>query len=234
MTTAKKNILSRLRSVSVGNDVESPDITTLMSGRGRPSQGQRELVQKLQFELEKAHAEVFHTTSETVGGTLANLALAKGVRTLIVGRDAPSWLSKRLRDDTSVQIVVFDRPADLISEQLFNQIDAGLTMARGGIAETGSLIVWPTAGEPRSLSLIPHINFVVLQSDLIHDCLLSAMKADHWASGMPTNALLISGPSKTADIQQTLAYGAHGPRELVVLIVHSDDWDMGSTACMQR
>jgi L-lactate dehydrogenase complex protein LldG len=38
---------------------------------------------------------------------------------------------------------------------------------------------------------------------------------------LPTNALLISGPSKTADIQQTLAYGAHGPRELVVLIVPS-------------
>ena len=37
---------------------------------------------------------------------------------------------------------------------------------------------------------------------------------------MPTNALLISGPSKTADIQQTLAYGAHGPRELIVLLCH--------------
>ena len=34
--------------------------------------------------------------------------------------------------------------------------------------------------------------------------------------GMPTNVILISGPSKTADIQLTLAYGAHGPRDLVV------------------
>lgn len=40
-----------------------------------------------------------------------------------------------------------------------------------------------------------------------------------WAHHMPTNALLISGPSKTADIQQTLAYGAHGPSELVVLLL---------------
>jgi len=39
-----------------------------------------------------------------------------------------------------------------------------------------------------------------------------------WESGMPTNLLLVSGPSKTADIQQTLAYGAHGPKELVVLL----------------
>lgn len=34
---------------------------------------------------------------------------------------------------------------------------------------------------------------------------------------MPTNVVLVSGPSKTADIQLTLAYGAHGPRDLVVL-----------------
>jgi L-lactate utilization protein LutB len=38
------------------------------------------------------------------------------------------------------------------------------------------------------------------------------------AKGLPTNALLVSGPSKTADIQVTLAYGAHGPKELVVLL----------------
>ncbi len=36
---------------------------------------------------------------------------------------------------------------------------------------------------------------------------------------MPTNIILASGPSKTADIQQTLAYGAHGPKELIVLLV---------------
>jgi L-lactate dehydrogenase complex protein LldG len=39
---------------------------------------------------------------------------------------------------------------------------------------------------------------------------------------MPTNALLISGPSKTADIQQTLAYGAHGPKELVLLLIQAE------------
>jgi L-lactate dehydrogenase complex protein LldG len=36
---------------------------------------------------------------------------------------------------------------------------------------------------------------------------------------MPTNLVLVSGPSKTSDIQQTLAYGAHGPRALWVVIV---------------
>lgn len=40
---------------------------------------------------------------------------------------------------------------------------------------------------------------------------------------MPSNALLISGPSKTADIRITLAYGAHGPKELVVLLLVNEE-----------
>ena len=48
---------------------------------------------------------------------------------------------------------------------------------------------------------------------------MKLMTAEGWANGLPTNALLISGPSKTADIQVTLAYGAHGPKELVVLLI---------------
>ncbi|MCW8891142.1 MAG: lactate utilization protein, partial [Sedimenticola sp.] len=46
-----------------------------------------------------------------------------------------------------------------------------------------------------------------------------AIANEKWQEGMPTNALLISGPSKSADIEQTLAYGVHGPVELIVLLI---------------
>ena len=68
------------------------------------------------------------------------------------------------------------------------------------------------------MSLVPPLHFVLLDATTIHADFHSAITEEGWKDGLPTNALLICGPSKTADIQQTLAYGAHGPRELVVLL----------------
>jgi L-lactate dehydrogenase complex protein LldG len=104
---------------------------------------------------------------------------------------------------------------------LFDDIDASLTLARSAIAEIGSLILWPNASEPRLMSLVPSVHFVLLDVATIHSDFHSAITTEGWKDGLPTNALLICGPSKTADIQQTLAYGAHGPRELVVLLRHA-------------
>ena len=71
------------------------------------------------------------------------------------------------------------------------------------------------------MSLVPGIHFVLLDVHTIYADLHDAMVSQAWSNRMPTNALLVCGPSKTADIQQTLAYGAHGPKELVVLIRRS-------------
>ena len=48
------------------------------------------------------------------------------------------------------------------------------------------------------------------------------MQKENWPARMPTNIVLVSGPSKTADIEMTLAFGVHGPKELIVLIVDDD------------
>jgi len=119
-----------------------------------------------------------------------------------------------------LQLILYDKSIEDWRDELFDTIDASFTCARSAIAETGSLILWPDAAEPRLMSLVPPVHFVLLDTGKIHADFYQAIKAEGWKDRMPTNALLISGPSKTADIQQTLAYGAHGPRELVVLFCH--------------
>ena len=99
------------------------------------------------------------------------------------------------------------------------ELDASVTSTVGGIAESGSLILWPTPQEPRLMSLVPPVHIAILEANKIYHTFNEAMEQQHWADQMPTNALLISGPSKTADIELVLTFGVHGPKELIVLVL---------------
>ncbi|MCR6701331.1 MAG: lactate utilization protein [Dokdonella sp.] len=105
---------------------------------------------------------------------------------------------------------------------LFDGIDAGITTTRGGIVETGTLIVWPDRREPRTLSLVPPVHIAVLRASTLFADLFAAIDAQGWSGSLPTNALLVTGPSKTADIQRLLVYGAHGPKELVIVLIRDE------------
>ena len=116
------------------------------------------------------------------------------------------------------ELFEYKQPIEESKDSLFG-IDAAITSTRGGIAETGSLILWTTTDEPRLMSLIPPIHIAVLHADTIYNTFWEVVNTEQWNSGMPTNALLISRPSKTTDIEQTLVYGVHGFKELVVLLI---------------
>ncbi len=102
-------------------------------------------------------------------------------------------------------------PEDLIS----------LTHAFAGVAETGTLFVASGPNNPVTLSFLPEINIVVVRLDDIVGCYEQAWQKllELGIVGMPRTINLISGPSRTADIEQTLITGAHGPRLFHVIIV---------------
>ncbi|MBO6279016.1 MAG: LUD domain-containing protein, partial [Pseudomonas sp.] len=72
---------------------------------------------------------------------------------------------------------------------------------------------------PRLMSLVPPVHICLFDAAKMYNDFYSAMQGENMAAGMPTNVVLVSGPSKTADIEQVLAYGAHGPKDLIVLIL---------------
>ena len=152
---------------------------------------------------------------------LKELALEKGWKRLLYGPGAPigSVIETAWASDTEglPELVAYIGPVENFKEDLF-QIDAGITSVRAGVAETGAVVLWPTPNEPRLMSLVPPVQVAVLDADTIYNSLAEMMAVEKWADGMPTNALLISGPSKTADIEFTLVFGVHGPKELILLI----------------
>ncbi|HAY28013.1 MAG TPA: lactate utilization protein C, partial [Candidatus Accumulibacter sp.] len=163
--------------------------------------------------------EVVRASRSNWPAKLRELCLAKGVRSLLHGERQTAALA----GSGIAGLRCYDRPVEEWKTELFRDVDASLTSTRGGIAETGTLIIWPDASEPRLLSLVPPIHFALLDADQIHANLLAAISAQDWSGNLPTNALLVSGPSKTADIQVTLAYGAHGPKELIVLLLDEEE-----------
>jgi len=137
---------------------------------------------------------------------------------------AASPLQPRLDDALDgLDVRRFDRPLQAWKSELFDTVDAAVTGTAAGIADTGTLVLRPGPHEPRTLSLVPPVHVAVLLASRLHPSLPAAMHALFPADGppaLPTNLLLVTGPSKTADIQQVLAYGAHGPKELVIVLVN--------------
>lgn len=123
------------------------------------------------------------------------------------------------RADAGFEVHRYDRPVEEWKPALFDEIDFAVTGCRAGLAESGSLVLWPDAQEPRLMSLVPPVHVALLETERLFENFAELVEREHWSAGMPTNALLISGPSKTADIEQTLAYGIHGPKQLITLIL---------------
>ena len=214
--SARADILSRLRGAPV-SAAAVPDVAAWFARHGiKEDSAQR--TARLRLALESVKTEVHDTSPGDWPQTLLRIAAAKGLRHVLIGSDTPHGNQLQACAPDHLQIIRYDQPIERWKDQLFDGIDASLTLARSAVAQTGSLILWPTPAEPRLMSLVPSLHFVLLDVDRIHADFYSAMTVEGWTQGMPTNALLICGPSKTADIQQTLAYGAHGPRELVVLL----------------
>ncbi|RMH00530.1 MAG: hypothetical protein D6706_03745 [Chloroflexi bacterium] len=110
------------------------------------------------------------------------------------------------------------------TRNLFSLADAevGITGAEYVVAASGTLVMAASTWHTRSVSLVPprHVA-LVRQSQLLPDlAALSAQLQKDFGAAMPSGLVLISGPSKTADIEQTLTIGVHGPGELHVILIN--------------
>ena len=217
VSDARERILRRLRAAAPapGKSATSPAPPTA-TAPDRPA-----LLRSFRERLEGVRAEVHHADLAGWPALVHRLARERGLARLVFGADGPlaDALRCQFADDGPPALVPYADPIEAWKEELFHGVDAGITSSQGGIADTGSVILWPGPAEPRLMSLVPPTHFVVVEAERIHATLADAMEAQCWAAGMPTNALLISGPSKSADIEQTIAYGVHGPKAFVVIVV---------------
>jgi len=219
--SAKQNILAKLRKSLTGATPIADDFDVdLVTQPYTYSAEQR--IPQLRKLMEAVHTEIHLTTGADWPALLAQLLRDRQLPSLLIAPTTPHGqrISQYWANNPDLPTLKsYDRPMEEWKAELFNDTPASLTGTLGAIAATGSLILWPTREEPRLMSLVPPVHFALLKASEIRDNFYQVQQEFEWAQGMPTNALLVSGPSKTADIEQVLAYGAHGPKDLVVLIL---------------
>ena len=135
---------------------------------------------------------------------------------------APHPELKRIKWDKHPMLEIETRhglPSDLVS----------LQHGYAGVAETGTLMLPSEAGRPTTLNLLPDTEIVVLRTSRVvgayeeaWDLLRSENKDKLTGGFMPRNIMWVTGPSRSADIEQTLELGAHGPRALHILLIDDD------------
>jgi L-lactate utilization protein LutC len=154
------------------------------------------------------------------------LARAKAARRVLLGHglvlDSLNLLSELRKIPVEVASV-----GELSTENSRDSLfaaDLGISGAHCLVAETGSLVVMADPGEPRSLSLLPPVHIAIAhKSQIIPDLFDLFDQYQQLQSRLLSSCLtIITGPSKTGDIELRLVTGVHGPGEVHVVLILED------------
>ncbi|MEB2288293.1 MAG: lactate utilization protein [Anaerolineae bacterium] len=208
MSTAREEILAALR------DKERGGATPPAPWRSRQQFG--DLAARFTATLTGLHGEVIRAASaeealDRLGDVLRDLGAAR-----VVANDEPPLAGVDLaaRWPGIAWHVVGRTEGDL--RAFCAGADAGITGADAALAETGSVIVSSGPGRSRMASLLPPVHIALIAAGCLTSDILT------WAAArsgdLPASVTAISGPSKTADIEQTLAIGMHGPKRVIAIL----------------
>jgi L-lactate dehydrogenase complex protein LldG len=197
--------------------------------RRRLSEHPRQLIPARTALPREGIVALFVRQVEAVFGTVAHAASLADVPGLV----AEFLSSQNLQADIVVaphaelrNIPWSDRPLLTVREGRASPTD-GTSVQHGfaGIAETGTLMLPAAPDRPTTLNLLPDNAIVVLRASRVvgpYEDAWDLLRAQ-WGEGvMPRNVMLVTGPSRSADIEQALELGAHGPRRLHVVLIDDD------------
>ncbi len=207
--SARETILSKIRAATDSSDFESaPDFSIALPQPDYP------------FDIEANKTGQFVEMLVQVHGTweiLANLGDVPDSATHYLIKAGAKLRAAIATDPKLTQLdwadlVVEPRPARKSDR-------TSITLAFAGIAETGTIAMVSSARSPVTLNFLPEINIVVLLESRLVATMEQFWPMMKVIKAQPRAINFITGPSKTADIEQTIVYGAHGPRHFHVIIV---------------
>jgi L-lactate dehydrogenase complex protein LldG len=173
-----------------------------------------------------ARLDLFVEMVELASGSTERLANAADVPEAVAAylRKYNLPLTVRRGDDALLATMPWERAGTL--EVTMGASDgkqlASISHAFGGVAETGTLILTSGPDNPTTLNFLPDNHIVVLEAKDVtgdYETIWQRLREKFGPGALPRTVNMITGPSRSADIEQTLILGAHGPRRLHVMLV---------------
>jgi L-lactate dehydrogenase complex protein LldF len=161
--------------------------------------------------------ERFVNELNTIGGSFAKVQLPELAEQLLAFFHQRGISSIMAWDDSFMPAGILNslREAGIqIIPEVNSEVRVGLTGALAGIAETGSIVLFDGPGHPLITSLLPDIHIACIRRTDIYPSLADVLTLRQIKEA--PLAVIISGPSRTADIEMSLTIGVHGPLELHV------------------
>ena len=168
---------------------------------------------------------LFKTMVETALATVTEVASAaevpQSIALFLRNHNLPATL--RMGDDPRLKTMPWSETTLEVAHGPSEGRDLNaVSHAFGGVAETGTLVMVSGPDNPSTLNFLPDNHIVVVAAEEIggdYETVLGRIREVYGKGNMPRTVNFITGPSRSADIEQTLLLGAHGPRRLHIVVV---------------
>lgn len=216
-------ILSRIRS-ALGTPERDAERRDAVAARlARPSRG----VIPARGQLDPARrTALFSQMAEAVSATVERVKshemVPKAVATYLRGRNLAAAV--RMGDDRRLARMPWatQRSIEIRKGPSDGNDEVGVSHAFAGIAETGTLVLVSGRENPTTVNFLPDHHIVVVEAREIEgdiETVLARIRKKFGRGEMPRTVNMITGPSRSGDIEQKLLLGAHGPRALHIIVV---------------
>ncbi len=223
MSDAKASILAKMRS-AMGR--KGDDTARRAAVADRLQRAPKGLIPARGQLAPAARTALFCEMAEKVQASIARVASAAEVPQAVTEYLKSKNLPARVRFGEDARLAAMPWAAQPNLEvdrgRAENADLATVSHAFGGIAETGTLMLTSGPDNPTTLNFLPEHHIVVLSAADIagdYESLWERIRGIHGKGTMPRTVNMITGPSRSADIEQTLLLGAHGPRALHIVVV---------------
>jgi L-lactate dehydrogenase complex protein LldG len=174
----------------------------------------------------KAQVELFIAMAEKYAATVTRLKSAKDVPAAVTDYLRARNLAPRIRMGADRRLAAMpwakQKTLAIKTGASDGTDETGVSHAFGAIAETGTLMLTSGPDNPTTLNFLPENHIVILDAATVKgdlEALMEALRKTYGKGEMPRTVNLVTGPSRSGDIEQKIILGAHGPRALHVIVV---------------